>query len=66
VCQNFSPVVNNNNLFFRKKDYKITEAIPKYYEPDKLNRTVGAVTIISKYTLSIMIEKHLKYPDPNG
>lgn len=64
--ENFSPVVNNNNPFFKKEDYKITEGIPKYYEPDKLNRTVGAIAIISKYTLSIMIEKHLKYPDPNG
>lgn len=64
--EDFSPVVNNNNPFFKKTDFEITEGIPKYFEPDELNRTSGAIAIISKYTLSIMVEKHLKYPDPNG
>ncbi len=64
--EDFSPVVNNNNPFFKKADFEITEGIPKYFEPDELNRTSGAIAIISKYTLSIMVEKHLKYPDPHG
>lgn len=63
---NFAPVVNNDKPFFKKADFEIGEGIPKYFEPDELNRTSGAIAMISKYTLSIMIEKHLKYPDPNG
>lgn len=62
----FALVVNNNTPFFKKADFEIVEGSPKYYEPDELNRTSGAIAIISKYTLSIMVEKHLKYPDPNG
>ncbi len=63
---NYAPVVNNDKPFFKKEDYAITEGIPKYFEPDELNRASGAIAIVSKYTLSIMVEKHLKYPDPNG
>ena len=63
---NFAPVVNNDKPFIKKADFEIGEGIPKYFEPDELNRTSGAIAMISKYTLSIMIEKHLKYPDPNG
>lgn len=62
----FVPIVNNDKPFFKNKDFEITEGIPQYFEPDELNRTSGAIAIISKYTLSIMVEKHLKYPDPNG
>lgn len=64
--EDFALVVNNNAPFFKKTDLEIVEGSPKYYEPDELNRTSGAIAIISKYTLSIMVEKHLKYPDPNG
>ena len=64
--EDFALVVNNNAPFFKKTDFEIVEGSPKYYEPDELNRTSGAIAIISKYTLSIMVEKHLKYPDPNG
>ena len=64
--EDFALLVNNNAPFFKKTDLEIVEGSPKYYEPDELNRTSGAIAIISKYTLSIMVEKHLKYPDPNG
>lgn len=64
--ENYAPVVNNNKPFFKKQDYELTEGIPKYFEPDELNRASGAIAMISRYTLSIMVEKHLKYPDPNG
>lgn len=64
--EEFALVVNNNTPFFKKTDFEIVEGSPKYYESDELNRTSGAIAIISKYTLSIMVEKHLKYPDPNG
>ena len=57
---NFAPVVNNDKPFFKKADFEIGEGIPKYFEPDELNRASGAIAMISKYTLSIMIEKHLK------
>lgn len=63
---NYAPIVNNDKPFFQEKDFEITEGIPKYFEPDELNRASGGIAIISKYTLSIMVEKHLKYPDPNG
>ena len=58
--------INNNKPFFRKEDFEIVEGIPQYSKPDVFNRAGGGIAIISKYTLSIMIEKHLKYPDPNG
>ena len=59
----FALIVNNDIPFFKKNDFEITEGIPQYFEPEELNRTSGAIAMISKYTLSIMIEKHLKYPD---
>lgn len=59
-------VVNNDKPFFKSKDFEITEGMPEYFEPDELNRASGGMAIISRYTLSIMIEKHLRYPDPNG
>ena len=62
----FTYIVNNNKPFFRKEDFEIVEGIPQYSKPDVFNRAGGGIAIISKYTLSIMIEKHLKYPDPNG
>lgn len=64
--ENFTTIVNDDKPFFEKEDYKIVEGIPKYFEPDEYGRTTGGIAIISKYTLSIMVEKHLKYPDPNG
>lgn len=63
--ENFTTIVNDDKPFFEKEDYKIVEGIPKYFEPDEYGRTTGGIAIISKYTLSIMVEKHLKYPDPN-
>lgn len=62
----FAPKVNNDKPFFQKTDFEVIEGIPKYFEPDELNRTSGGIAIISKYTLSILVEKHLKYLDPNG
>ncbi len=62
----FAPIVNNDKPFFENKDFEIIEGIPQYFEPDELNRASGGIAIISKYTLSIIIEKHLKYPDPDG
>jgi DNA-entry nuclease len=58
--------INNGKTFFNKEDYNIIEGIPKYFEPDELGRTSGAIAIISRNTLSIRTEKHLRYPNPNG
>jgi DNA-entry nuclease len=58
--------INNRKTFFNKEDYNIIEGIPKYFEPDELGRTSGAIAIISRNTLSIRTEKHLRYPNPNG
>lgn len=45
---NYAPVVNNDTPFFKNKDFEITEGIPKYFEPDELNRASGGIAIISK------------------
>ena len=58
--------VNKGKPFFNKEDFNTIEGIPIYFEPDKYGRTKGAMAIISKNTLSIKTEKHLRYPDPNG
>lgn len=58
--------VNKGKTFFYEEDFNIIEGIPIYFEPDEFGRTKGAMAIISKNTLSIRTEKHLKYPDPNG
>jgi DNA-entry nuclease len=62
----YTQPINNGKTFFNKEDYNIIEGIPKYFEPDELGRTSGAIAIISRNTLSIRTEKHLRYPNPNG
>ena len=58
--------VNQGKPFFTKEDLETIEGIPIYFEPDEYGRTSGAMAIISRNTLSIRTEKHLRYPDPNG
>lgn len=62
----YKTIVNNGKPFFEKEDYKIVEDLPIYFEPDELGRARGAIAIISRNTLSIRTEKHLRYPNPNG
>lgn len=62
----YSQSINNGKTFFKKEDYNIIEGIPQYFEPDEFGRTSGAIAIISRNTLSIRTEKHLKYPNPSG
>lgn len=63
---NYRAIVNNGTPFFEENDLKTIEGIPKYFEPDELGRARGAMAIISRNTLSIRTEKHLRYPDPHG
>ena len=62
----YKTVVNNGVSFFEKEDYNIIEGVPIYFEPDEFGRASGAIAIISRNTLSIRTEKHLRYPNPNG
>ncbi len=64
--KNFSFIINNDYPFFKNKDYELIEGNPKYFKHDEYGRASGGIAIISRYTLSIRTEKHLKYPDPNG
>ena len=64
--EEYTEIVNNGKTFFTKNDYDIIEGVPQYYEIDEYGRTSGAIAIISRNTLSIRTEKHLKYPDPSG
>lgn len=64
--KDYAVQVNNGTPFFKKEDFDIIEGTPIYFEPDEYGRTSGAMAIISRNTLSIRTEKHLKYPDPNG
>lgn len=52
--------------FFTKDDFETVEGIPKYYELDRLERTTGGIVLLSKYTLTPLINKKLKYPDPSN
>lgn len=58
--------VNNGKPIFRTSDYKIFEGKPKYFEPDEYGRSCGAIAIISKNTMPLIIKKKLVYPDPYG
>lgn len=64
--KDYTEVVNNGKTFFTKSNYNTVEGIPEYYEIDEYGRTSGAIALISRNTLSIRTEKHLRYPDPNG
>jgi len=65
--EEYTQFVNNNETFFKKSDeYNVIEGQPQYFEPDEYGRTSGAIAKISRNTLSIRTEKHLKYPNPNG
>ncbi len=59
-------IINNNKPFFVKEDYDIKEGEPKYFEPDEYERSTGAIALISKNTIPLIINKKLKYPSPYG
>ena len=59
-------VINNNKPLFTKQDYEIIEGEPQYFEPDEQGRATGAIALVSKNTIPLVIKKKLKYPDPYG
>lgn len=59
-------IINNNKPFFIKEDYNIEEGEPEYFEPDEYGRSTGAIALISKNTIPLIINKKLKYPNPYG
>lgn len=62
----YSITLNNDKPEFQKQDYKVVEGEPIYFEPDELERSSGAIAIISKTTIPLVIKKNLKYPNPYG
>lgn len=58
--------INDGKPLFTKKDYEIIEGQPKYFELDKYGRSNGAIALVSKNTLPLIINRDLKYPDPYG
>lgn len=61
-----SKTLNNNKPIFKKEDYNLTEGEPIYFDIDKLERATGAMAILSKNTIPLVIKKNLKYPNPYG
>lgn len=62
----FTSVLNNDKPIFEKQDYEIIEGEPKYFEPDEQGRATGAIALVGKNTIPLVIKKKLKYPDPYG
>jgi DNA-entry nuclease len=59
-------ILNNDKPLFNKKDYETIEGEPIYFEPDEYERSTGAMAIITKNTIPLVIKKKLKYPEPYG
>jgi DNA-entry nuclease len=59
-------ILNNDKPLFNKKDYELIEGEPIYFEPDEYERSTGAIAIITKNTIPLVIKKKLKYPEPYG
>ncbi len=49
-----------------KSDFNLVEGEPIYFELDELGRSNGAIAILSKYTIPLVIKKDLTYPDSYG
>lgn len=58
--------LNNDNPILLKDNYKIKEGQPIYFELDEYGRSNGAIAILSKNTLPLVLKKHLNYPNPYG
>ena len=59
-------IINNDNPIFDKKDYKILEGEPIYFELDTYGRSNSAIALLSKSTIPLVIKKKLIYPNPYG
>ena len=58
--------LNNGKPIFEKSDFNLVEGEPIYFELDELGRSNGAIAILSKYTIPLVIKKDLTYPNPYG
>lgn len=58
--------LNNGKPIFEKSDFNLVEGEPIYFELDEHGRSNGAMAILSKYTIPLVIKKDLTYPDPYG
>lgn len=58
--------LNNEKPVFNKEDYKIVEGEPIYFEPDIYKRSQGAIALITRNTMPLVIRKKLVYPNPYG
>jgi hypothetical protein len=51
-------ILNNDKPLFNKKDYETIEGEPIYFEPDEYERSTGAMAIITKNTIPLVIKKN--------
>ena len=58
--------LNKGKPIFEKNDYNLVEGEPVYFELDEHGRSSGAIAILSKYTIPLVIKKDLTYSEPHG
>ncbi|MCF0124594.1 MAG: DNA/RNA non-specific endonuclease, partial [Clostridia bacterium] len=58
--------LNKNKPILKKEEYDLIEGQPIYFDLDELGRPTGAIAILSKTTIPLVIKKNLKYPNPYG
>lgn len=51
----FNISLNNNKPLFQKEDYEIVEGEPIYFEKDEYGRSTGAMALISRNTIPLVI-----------
>ena len=66
IIKDYAVEINEGKPFFTKNDYKTIEGVPKYFELDENGRSNGAIAIVSKDTMPLLINKNLKYLPPYG
>ena len=52
---------NDGIPIFQKSDYEIIEGNPIYFELDKYGRSTGAIALLSKNTIPLVVKKKLIY-----
>lgn len=52
-----SIILNNNKPIFEKNNFNIIEGKPVYFELDKFGRSNGAIAVLSKNTIPLVIKK---------
>jgi len=64
IKENHKTLNNNKPVFI--ENYNLNEGEIQYFDIDRYERVTGAVAVLSKNTIPLVIKKHLKYPDPYG